>query len=142
VAVVPAGSIPYESRLPSIDMLGLNDEHIAHRKILYSAHLAGHEKYDSQYVLSREPDIIIINDHLTSTPWRMSDYAALEGQIITAIPDMLRAPELQKEYTPRSVEVEKGRWFNLFVRDGADEVLGVTVAAPQDVTLTPERAPR
>lgn len=59
VALNQAGIIPYYSQLPTIDMLGLNDVHIAHNgkrdyKLWY-AHQAG----DGDYVLSLQPDIII-----------------------------------------------------------------------------------
>jgi hypothetical protein len=59
VALNQAGIIPYYSQLPTIDMLGLNDVHIAHSGkrdyTLWYAHQAG----DGEYVLSRKPDIII-----------------------------------------------------------------------------------
>jgi arabinofuranosyltransferase len=135
IAVVPAGSIPYESRLTTIDMLGLNDEHIAHNGLVSPDRIAGHEKYDSAYVLRREPDIIVINDHFSKTPWRLSDYRVLEAQLITAIPDMLKSPGLLQDYSPRSVEVRPGNWFNLFVRDDATAIIAVTQAAPQDPAL-------
>lgn len=57
IAVGPAGKIPYYSELYTIDMWGLNDEHIANRK---STRLqAGHKKFDFEYVLSRNPEFII-----------------------------------------------------------------------------------
>jgi arabinofuranosyltransferase len=59
VALNQAGIIPYYSQLPTIDMLGLNDVHIAHYGkrdyTLWYAHQAG----DGEYVLSQKPDIII-----------------------------------------------------------------------------------
>jgi hypothetical protein len=128
VAVVPAGSIPYESRLPSIDMLGLNDEHIAHHEVDAPGVLAGHEKYDSAYVLERRPEIIILNDHLTPSPWSLADYDVLRSQVITAIPDMLSSPGLARDYEPRSARIAGGGWFNLFVRRDAQPVLARTVA--------------
>jgi arabinofuranosyltransferase len=57
IAVGPAGKIPYYSELYTIDMWGLNDEHIAKRK---STRLqAGHKKFDFEYVLSLNPEFII-----------------------------------------------------------------------------------
>lgn len=57
IAVGPAGKIPYYSELYTIDMWGLNDEHIAKRN---STRLqAGHKKFDFEYVLSRNPKYII-----------------------------------------------------------------------------------
>lgn len=59
LATNTAGSIPYYSGLRTIDMFGLTDAHIAHRAMPRLGHgIAGHEKYDGRYVLSRRPDII------------------------------------------------------------------------------------
>jgi hypothetical protein len=59
LATNTAGSIPYYSRLRTIDMFGLNDAHIAHRQMPEMGRgVAGHEKWDGRYVLSRQPDII------------------------------------------------------------------------------------
>ena len=62
LAVNVAGTIPYYSGLRTIDTLGLNDEHIAHREIeSMGAGWAGHEKGDGAYVLAREPDYVIFS---------------------------------------------------------------------------------
>jgi len=50
------GKIGYYSRLHIIDMLGLCDEHIAHRKMKMV--FPGHSKFDPVYVLERKPDLI------------------------------------------------------------------------------------
>lgn len=60
LAAEPAGKLPYFSGLRTIDMLGANDEHIAHKKIKEVDHFVpGHIKFDPDYVLSRKPDIIV-----------------------------------------------------------------------------------
>jgi hypothetical protein len=60
VAVDAAGAIPFYSRLRSLDMLGLNDAHIArHHDESFGRGVQGHEVGDGEYVLSREPDIIV-----------------------------------------------------------------------------------
>jgi hypothetical protein len=60
IATNAAGIIPYYSEQPTIDMLGLNDEDIAHRgkrnRGLRFAHQAG----DGAYVLSRRPKVILL----------------------------------------------------------------------------------
>ena len=56
LAVDAAGKIPFYSGLPVVDMLGLNDEHIAHLPARFFE--AGHNKYDPDYVLSRRPDLL------------------------------------------------------------------------------------
>jgi len=60
LAVDAAGAIPYFSGFRSIDMLGLNDAHIArHHDASFGHGVQGHELGDGAYVLSREPDIIV-----------------------------------------------------------------------------------
>lgn len=62
LAVDAAGAIPFYSGLRSLDMLGLNDAHIArHRSTSFGQGIQGHELGDGAYVLSREPDIIVAN---------------------------------------------------------------------------------
>jgi hypothetical protein len=60
VAVDAAGAIPYYSQLRSLDMLGLNDAHIARRRTAqFGRGLQGHELGDGNYVFEREPDILV-----------------------------------------------------------------------------------
>jgi hypothetical protein len=59
IAVIDAGAIPYYSNLSTIDMIGLNDYHIA---TLPGPWLS---KYDNEYVLAKEPDYIQM--HLASS---------------------------------------------------------------------------
>ncbi|GEM_PF-434450 len=56
-AVTAAGCMPYFSNLPSLDMLGLNDRHIARQPADLSQPLA-HDHGDGIYVLDRKPDLI------------------------------------------------------------------------------------
>ncbi|MFP4502205.1 MAG: hypothetical protein ACLFTT_14485 [Candidatus Hydrogenedentota bacterium] len=58
LATNTAGSIPFFSGLRTIDMLGLCDEHIAHRDLTFGRRTPGHGKGDGAYVLSRKPDYI------------------------------------------------------------------------------------
>jgi arabinofuranosyltransferase len=76
VATNTAGSIPYFSKLKVIDMLGMNDVHIAHRKIpWFGKGWPGHEKGDGSYVLSKSPDYIQFGSSLGSIyPVFLSDY--------------------------------------------------------------------
>lgn len=130
IAAVPVGALAYESQLGTIDMLGINDEHIAHRDLPLGEFAAGHEKYDSEYVLDRRPDIIILFDGLSSHPWASIDYVSLSGVFIPAIVDMFENPRLTTEYERRTVELGEGMWFNLLVRRGAQAVLAKTTPAP------------
>ncbi|MBN1336846.1 MAG: hypothetical protein JXB39_12890 [Deltaproteobacteria bacterium] len=60
VAVSPAGCVPFWSRLPSLDMLGLNDRFLAtHPPADRGRGFVGHESGNGAYVLSREPDLVL-----------------------------------------------------------------------------------
>jgi hypothetical protein len=69
VATNAAGCLPYYARLPTIDMLGLTDAHIA-RARPDRQQWPGHERGDGDYVLSRRPDVIILGGaEGSATPW-------------------------------------------------------------------------
>jgi arabinofuranosyltransferase len=132
VAVTAAGTVPYVSQLPALDMLGLNDEHIAHRSFPAVRFGAGHEKSDSDYVLQRKPEIIILYEGLTATPLqaRQYQYAQLSAVLIPAIVELAASGRLLAEYEPRGTQLPDGLWFNLLVRKDAADVMSKTVAAP------------
>jgi len=82
VALHTAGSTPYFAPdYVYIDMLGLNDAHIARRRVEEPRsrwhRLPGHTKGDARYVLERDPDIIIAGPAGGTTierPWFLSDF--------------------------------------------------------------------
>lgn len=56
LAVDAAGKIPFHSRLETLDMMGLNEPHIA--RIEAPFRVPGHSKFDPDYVLAWRPDLI------------------------------------------------------------------------------------
>ena len=105
VALNTAGSTPYHAPgLRYVDMLGLNDSHIARRDSgaprIRGQLLPGHAKGDGAYVLRQRPDYIILgpaNGAPASQPWFLSDLEISE------------APGFQRDY-----ELDRAR---LDVRD-------------------------
>lgn len=71
VALNPAGIIPYYSELPTIDMLGLNDEYIAHAGKRDFSLDFGHQAGDGVYVLSQQPDVILFGGGVSARPGEM-----------------------------------------------------------------------
>jgi arabinofuranosyltransferase len=60
LAAFAAGAMSYFSDRYTIDMLGLNDVHIAHVQMPnMGSEVAGHEKQDPAYVLALHPDYIL-----------------------------------------------------------------------------------
>jgi hypothetical protein len=98
LATNTAGSVPYYSRLRTIDMLGLNDAHIAHREVDdLGAGWVGHEKRDGAYVLSRRPDYVM--------------FASSLGSIQPAFPsdrELYTDPLFHRLYEPRVYDLEIG----------------------------------
>jgi len=67
IAVTAAGCIPYASELPTVDMLGLNDYYTPrHPPKNFGTGMLAHELGDADYVLGRNPDIIIY--HIGAAP--------------------------------------------------------------------------
>jgi arabinofuranosyltransferase len=60
LAIDAAGVVPFISRLPTLDMLGLSDYHIAHTVKATGDGLPGHEKTDPAYVLAQRPTYIAV----------------------------------------------------------------------------------
>ncbi|HUD50267.1 hypothetical protein, partial [Parvibaculum sp.] len=91
VASVGIGRLGYFSgTLPILDLVGLVDRHIAHsgRFIANTLRLPGHFRTDSDYVLSRKPDVILIP---------MIGNPAVKV-LIPAIADLWKNPRLEQEY--------------------------------------------
>ena len=60
LAAGAVGALCYHARLPSLDMLGLNDRHIArHRPPGFGTGFIGHELGDGAYAMSRRPDLVV-----------------------------------------------------------------------------------
>lgn len=120
IAVAAAGAIPYYSELYTIDVLGLNDIHIAHMKVEnMGTGKAGHEKYDGLYVLSKKPTYITLDSNrLSSTPIENKSNDRIEmilnpGKRGSPIWDN---PEFHNNYRPRSILIN-GRYFNFFEKE-------------------------
>ncbi len=137
IATNTAGTIPYYSELRTIDMLGLNDEHIAHRDVpdMGRRH-AGHEKGDGRYVLDRKPDYI----QLGSASGSPKPYSFRGDQ------ELYSNPAFQEAYRFQRFRLPDGRSVGLYVHRDAPALAGAAVGqaprrAPR-VTQPPARRPR
>jgi hypothetical protein len=75
IAVNAAGALPYAAGVRAIDMLGINDVHIAkHDPPPQSLLNSGHARGDGRYVLDQRPDVILLGNSAGSpTPLYFSD---------------------------------------------------------------------
>jgi hypothetical protein len=115
VGTYASGAVPYYSQLPSLDLLGLTDETIAHAHVPnFGKGVIGHEKYDIDYVLDTvRPQVIVTGDTAPFVFTRAlyeSSKGIVEGQ--NQLASDKRTWEL---YEPAAVHYQ-GRWFNLLVR--------------------------
>ena len=87
VAVQNAGTIPYITHRPTLDMSGLADKHIARSP----AKGPLKRRYDSDYVLSRKPDYVEV---LTNINLEVKDPTNPDP----GIHELIRLPEFQADY--------------------------------------------
>lgn len=119
IATNAAGIVPYTSGFRTIDMLGLNDRHIAHRPIPLGHGVRGHEKHDVGYVLGREPDVILLGlPILAARHFRSDELEAWFGQWFDYLPgdrEMFFSARFREKYAPTGIDIN-GRQLTLFVR--------------------------
>ena len=119
MAINAAGIVPYLSGLRTLDMLGLNDEHIAHRQMTLGLGVSGHEKHDATYVLSRKPELILLG--LPTLAPRFVEQDELErwvGRFFQYLPgdsQLYHSEEFRRSYVPVSVAIDE-RYFVFFRR--------------------------
>lgn len=123
LAVNAAGIVPYESQLPTIDMLGLTDAHIAHRDIVLGRGVIGHEKHDAAYVLSRRPDLIVLGlpQLVPSGPLTQGRLRNLLKRYRRYLPgdaEMLALEDFGRWYDPVGIPADASRMLIAFARRG------------------------
>ena len=105
LATNTAGTIPFYSKLRTVDMLGLCDVTIAHREVAMGTRLRGHEKGDGQYVLSRKPDYI----HFASS-------AGSEKPMFRGDNEIYRSAVFRRDYVFKIYRMKGGGLIRLYVR--------------------------
>ena len=122
MAVDAAGALPYFSELPAIDMLGLNDRHIArHRPKSFGRGKLAHELGDGNYVMRRAPDLIAFH---TARGERRPMW--LSGRQMVRKPEFRKLYQLVKYRTPPPERLPGFLWIRK-----EDGVLGVSRASDE-----------
>lgn len=68
LAAAGIGAIGWYSKRPLVDIVGLTDETIAHSSVKTGVGWAGHEKYNTDYLMTRKPHLILICNVLGDEP--------------------------------------------------------------------------
>jgi arabinofuranosyltransferase len=130
VASTPAGSIAYHMNHKVIDMLGLNDLHIARTA---SADLgkgrAGHEKGDGKYVLSRSPDYILMGN-VAVLPYPLNKEGMAKKLVLKSERELWASPAFHDAYELICIQLSDTgvfRYFTFFKRKSS-----VLMANPKD----------
>ena len=106
LATNTAGTIPYYSRLPVIDMLGLNDEVIAHTEMpRMGKGSPGHEKGNGKYVLSRHPHWI-----------QFGSASGSARPVFVGDREIANDPEFKKKYVLKTYRLPSGLTLRLYER--------------------------
>ena len=121
LAVNAAGVIPYRTGFYTLDMLGLNDLHIARAKVTSSSDgevFVGHYKHDGTYVCESEPDAVLTSGGALFAGRNASE-AIIQSAINTFPGDreFLRAPSCQDWYRPVATELEPGKFAVIHLRN-------------------------
>jgi hypothetical protein len=124
LALNAAGVVPFVSDLPSIDMLGLTDLHIAHAPIELGHGVLGHEKHDASYVLSRNPDLIILGLPQLAPrhygPFDLGRWLDRTARFLPGDRALLDDPRFRARYRPARFATEHGVLFAFLRRDAED----------------------
>lgn len=122
IAVAAAGAIPYYSGLPTIDMYGLNDRHIA-RTPFPRTRGSRLMKWDNAYVLSLRPEIIVPNRGYFRPGDPFAVRAARDPRLLADSPmdrDLFARVAKDGSYALRPLATPDGSVFYVFERtDGA-----------------------
>ena len=106
-------AIGYFSEMTIIDPHGLIDPVIAHQTRTLGTGYAGHEKFDTEYVLAKRPSYLLLFSRITQVPFpasRLPDgvWGAFNQEVLTN-------PGLTELYDYRPAEMARGQYINLHV---------------------------
>ncbi len=123
ISLNPVGAVPYYSRLYTIDMLGLTDEHIAHTDVAMQASgYAGHEKGDGDYILDRAPEVILLGNVQVARKGPVNLQRIHWPLLGISEHEIGRSPRTQRLYTPAQLRLPDGRYLLFLRRIGGDVV--------------------
>lgn len=100
LAIMAAGAVPYWAEIDCLDMFGLADRHIAKvRTAEWGEGKLGHETRDAEYVLSKQPDLILFG---TPGGYEPSTYVQGMGDM----------PAFRDNYERCNIAGDEPRYFN------------------------------
>jgi hypothetical protein len=118
IATLVAGSLPYYAQRRTIDLLGLTDAQIGRHGHIETSARVGHQRYDSDYVLSRRPDVIVLQETGRSMGPRFGDdewpkFTVEEMEYVHAMEDLLRQDLTKRMYEYRPALLPNGTYLEV-----------------------------
>ena len=110
---VAIGAIGYFSEMTIVDPHGLIDPVIAHQTRTLGTGYAGHEKFDTEYVLAKRPSYVLLANRITQVPLPSS---RLPDDVWGSFnQEILANPGFDALYDYRPSEMARGQYINLHV---------------------------
>lgn len=119
IAVSAAGAIPFYSDRPTLDLYGLNDAHIARQPVRGRNAYPGHMKWDIDYVMSRKPDLIVVNrGYFRSGEVEVGEILARPLMLISSPmeEELFSQVRWNPDYLFRAIDLGDGSSFFVFER--------------------------
>ena len=117
LASVVVGAIPYESRLRTLDLVGLTEAHIAQHGRVRLTDPVGHQKRDTDHVLARRPDLIVFQSSgLHLRPAHTGGHVP-PGRYPFAFEELVNDPRTRQLYRYRAVRLPDGRYLEMLQRN-------------------------
>jgi len=119
LAVNAAGAVPYLTRFKTIDMLGLNDKHIARSNVTFkvaSGPVPGHFKYDGKYVCSLQPDVVVMSSGRSFTA-SSAEEAVMVASLNSFESDRDFLRSCGDRYKPNVTQLANGRFRVVFTKN-------------------------
>jgi hypothetical protein len=133
VATLVAGAIPFYCDRETYDLLGLVDRHVATQGAIVPDAAVGHQKYDTPYILSREPKYIFFSMSgllLRPVMESVENRRKLPGRTNQALIDLVTHPEVLAAYAYRAEPLGDGTWVEFLERRPIEVQRRAAGAAP------------
>jgi hypothetical protein len=112
IATFAIGAIGYFSKMTVWDMYGIIHPEIAHQQIKLGEGTAGHEKFDSDFILDRQPDLFLLQN--LYMPNAVENRARIWG---AASIDLMQNRRFQEEYRFDAFQAANGAYIHVYVRN-------------------------
>lgn len=118
IALSAVGVIPYESGLPTLDLLGLTNAHIARRPPDTAIAIPAHRKHDDAFALKSAPDYFVPSNGLVGRePWA----ARPSNRELPYEAGIYADPAFDSRYALRNIPLDRGLFLAVYARRGLPE---------------------